>query len=228
MSLPSASFDRRLYAAMGILALLVVLIGFSRSFYLRVWFENPPLSALRYLHGALMTAWYTLFVAQVALVSRRRVDLHRRLGMLTAVIAAALVPAAAATAIAFLTRVRANPDEAATAAVIAGYDFVALSVFTLLVVTALILRRRSDIHKRLMTLASLSLLGPPLARLVSDQQAVWLTYALVLTPIVIDTCRHRRLHPAFGWGGALVLLSSEAALRFAVSPQWIDFALRSL
>ena len=50
-------FDRRLYAAMGILALLVVLVGFSRSFYLRAWFDNPPLTALRYIHGALMTAW---------------------------------------------------------------------------------------------------------------------------------------------------------------------------
>jgi uncharacterized membrane protein YozB (DUF420 family) len=213
---------------MGLLALLVVLIGFSRSFYLRTWFDNPPLSALRYLHGALMTAWYTLFVAQVALVSGRRVDLHRRLGILTALTAAALVPVAAATAIAFIARVRGNPDEAPIAAVIAGYDFVALSVFALLVGIALILRRRSDIHKRLVTLASLSLLGPPLARLVSDQQAVWLTYALVLTPIVIDTWRHRRLHPAFAWGGAFVLLSSEGALRFGASQPWIDFALRRL
>ena len=59
------AFDRRLYTAMGILALLLVLVGFSRTFYLRMWFDVPPLSVLRYLHGALMTTWYTLFLAQV-------------------------------------------------------------------------------------------------------------------------------------------------------------------
>jgi hypothetical protein len=122
---------------------------------------------------------------------------------------------------------RDNPDEAPIAAIIAGYDFISLLVFALLVGTALFLRRRSDVHKRLMTLASLSLLGPAFARLVTDQQAVWLTYALVLTPIMIDTWRHRRLHPAFAWGGALFLISSRVAVHVVVSKQWIDFALRT-
>ena len=51
------TFDRRLYPAMGILAVAIVFVGFSRTFYLREWFESPPLSALRYLHGTLMTCW---------------------------------------------------------------------------------------------------------------------------------------------------------------------------
>ena len=78
-----------------------------------------------------------------------------------------------------------------------------------------------------MMLASLSLLGPALARVFSDERAVWLTYALVLTPMAIDTWRHRRLHPAFGWGGALFLLSSRLALHVATSKPWIDYALRT-
>jgi FtsH-binding integral membrane protein len=221
------TFDRRLYSAMGVLAAVVVLVGFSRTLYLRAWFDTPPLSALRYAHGTLMTCWYALFLAQVVLVSQRRVDIHRRLGILTALTAVALLPVGTATAIAFVTRLRPSPDEASVAAVIAGYDFVSLLVFALLVGTALALRRRSDVHKRLMTLASMSLLGPPLARLFSDEHALWLTYLLVLLPIAIDTWRHRRLHPAFGWGGALVLISSRVGLHYALSPQWIDFALRT-
>ena len=223
----AGAFDRRLYTAIGILALLVVLVGFSRTFYLRMWFDVPPLSALRYLHGALMTTWYALFLAQVVLVSRRRVDMHRRLGIFTALTAVAILPVGAATAIALIHRLHTNTDEAPIAAIIAGYDFISLLMFALLVGTALVLRRRSDVHKRLMTLASLSLLGPALARVFSDEQAVWLTYLLVLTPIAIDTWRHRRLHPAFGWGGAVFLISSRAALHIAASKQWIDFALRT-
>lgn len=51
-------FDRRLYFCTAVLAALVVLVGFARTFYLRIWFDVPPLSALRYLHGLLMTIWY--------------------------------------------------------------------------------------------------------------------------------------------------------------------------
>jgi len=218
-------FDHRLYAAMALLAAAVVLIGFSRTFYLRAWFDTPPLSALRYTHGAAMTAWYAL--SQVALISRRRVDIHRQLGIAAALTAVVVVAVGVATAIHFVTRVRANPEDSAFAAVVAGYDLVSLLIFALLVGTALALRRRSDIHKRLMTLASMSLLGPPLARVVSEQHALWLTYVLVLSPIAIDTWRHRRLHPAFGWGGALILVSSRLALHYVTSREWIAFALRT-
>jgi hypothetical protein len=221
------TFDRRLYASIAIVAAAVVLVGFAPTFYLRKWFDVPPLSALRYLHGALMTTWYALFLAQVALVSRRRVDIHRRLGIFTALTAVAILPVGVATSIAFIHRLGVNSDEAPVAAIIAGYDFVSLLVFALLVGTALALRRRSDVHKRLMTLASLSLLGPAFARVVPDQQALWLTYVVVLIPIAIDTWRHRRLHPAFAWGGALFLISSRIALHVALSKAWIDFALRT-
>ena len=117
-------FDRRLYFSTAVLAALVVLVGFARTFYLRIWFDVPPLSALRYLHGLLMTIWYALFLAQVMLVFRRRIDIHRRLGIVAALTAAALVPVGSATAIAFMRRLRTDPDAASVAAIIAGYDFV--------------------------------------------------------------------------------------------------------
>lgn len=220
-------FERSLYGLMAAVALAVVLIGFSRTFYLRNWFPNTPLSVLLYLHGSLMTAWYVLFAAQVTLIIRRRPDVHRRLGIMSAVVGFAIVPAGVATALAFV-RMHSNPDEAAYAALVAGYDFVLLAVFWFLLCAALFLRRRSDFHKRLMLLASLSLLAPPLARVVSDDWALWLTYLLVLTPVAVDTWRHRRLHPAFGWGAALIVFSSRIALHWAASARWLDFSLKTL
>jgi hypothetical protein len=76
-----------------------------------------------------------------------------------------------------------------------------------------------------MTLATLSLLGPPLARLVGDETAVLASNLIVLVPIVLDTVWNRRLHPAFGWGGALVLLSTRAALVMVSSPAWTNFVV---
>lgn len=216
----SAAFERRLYGAMGVLALLVVLVGFARSFYLRSLFGAAPLADLLQLHGAVMTLWFALFLIQVSLVGARRVEWHRRLGVMAAVVATLLVPLGLATAVAFVRRVQPDAEQAAEAAGIATYDAIVLALFMGLVAIALRSRRRPDVHKRLMTLATLSLLGPPLGRLMPDLVAALVGQGLVLLPIVVDTCRNRRLHPAFGWGGALVLVSSGVAVALAESPAW--------
>ena len=94
VSLTPRAFDRRLYTGMAVLAAAVVFVGFSRTFYLRAWFNTAPLSALRYAHGAVMTTWYVLFLAQAILISRHRVDIHRRLGIAAACSAAAMASSA--------------------------------------------------------------------------------------------------------------------------------------
>jgi hypothetical protein len=220
-------FDRWFFSTTAALALLIVLVGFAQTLYLSAWLGPPPVSTLLYVHGTVMTLWYVLFLAQVTLVARRRTDLHRRLGVLTALTGATLIPLGAAVAIAFIKRMHADPEAGPIAAIIAGFDGVTLVVFAGLVATALVWRQRPDVHKRLMTVASLSLLGPPLARLMSDEHALWCTYACVVLPIIVDTAYHRRLHPAFGWSGGLVLVTSHVGLFLALRPEWIGFALRT-
>ncbi len=205
------------------LALGVVLLGFARTYFLKGLFSAPSLPLLLHLHGAVMTAWFLLFVAQAALIRARRVDLHRLVGVAGAVFALVLLPIALATARQFVVRSLDDPNLLPIAAAIAGYDAVVLAVFAILVGTALGWRRRTDIHKRLMTLAAFSLLGPPLARLVGDESAVLASNLIILVPVAIDTAWNRRLHPAFGWGGALVVLSSRAALVMVTSPGWTSF-----
>ena len=39
-----------------------------------------------------------------------------------------------------------------------------------------------------------------------------------------DTMRHRRLHPAYAWGFALVIVSEVARFLGAGTPQWLAFA----
>ncbi len=212
--------DDRLFVVMSGLALLVVLAGFARSYFLRSLVGAPPLAVLLQVHGAVMTLWFALFVVQAALVRARRVELHRRVGVATAVVAAALVPIGLLTAASFVRRVSPEAVQAAEAAVIVTYDAIVLGVFVALVSLALQWRRRPDLHKRLMTLASLSLLGPPLARIVPDATALDISNLLVLVPIVIDTWHRRRLHPAFGWGGAIVLVSSRAAIAIGANAAW--------
>ena len=92
--------ERRLFATAAKVVVAVVLIGFAQSYYLKLLFGTPPLSGLLHLHGAVMTLWFVLFVAQIALVSRERTDLHRRLGVFTAAWACVVVVVGSLTAIA--------------------------------------------------------------------------------------------------------------------------------
>ena len=63
---------------------LIVFLGFLPSFYLRPYFRDNGLPLHLIVHGVVMTAWQLLFLTQTILVARRRTDLHRRLGVVSA------------------------------------------------------------------------------------------------------------------------------------------------
>src|SRR5687767_12156757 len=83
--------QRVFYVGISGTLLLVVLVGFAPTLYLRSLFdgpENPPyLSA----HGVVLTAWYVGLFFQTVLVAAHRTDIHRRLGWALAALAVAVL-----------------------------------------------------------------------------------------------------------------------------------------
>jgi hypothetical protein len=71
----------RFFVAMAAAILALVLVGFARTLDLRALFDVPPIPAYLYVHGALLTAWFALVVAQTALIRHASVATHRRLGV---------------------------------------------------------------------------------------------------------------------------------------------------
>ena len=108
-------------------------------------------------------------------------------------------------------------------------DFGTSLMFLVLVGIALYLRRRPEIHKRVMVLASCSILLPAIGRIpfLFDTVGFWGLVAITEVPplacILYDTIKHRRLHPAFGWGGAVLLLSFPAFMLIGASDSWLKF-----
>jgi hypothetical protein len=223
--------NRRLYTWFAVCAFLIIFAGFAHTYYLRLVFETKGLPLLLQLHGFLFTAWFVLFFVQARLVARHRVDLHRKLG----VVGAFLGPLCACVAmrVSFnagrrfflahptsLTNLRARP---------AAMDFGTSLMFLVLVGIALYLRRRPEIHKRVMVLASCSILLPAIGRIpfLFDTVGFWGLVAITEVPplacILYDTIKHRRLHPAFGWGGAVLLLSFPAFMLIGASDSWLKF-----
>ena len=226
---PRGSAERRFYGWAAAVTALIALGGFARTYYLKSVFGTPPLSVLIHMHAALMTSWVVLFVVQTRFVAARRVDLHRRLGVFGALLIAAIVAVGIPASIESARRGVTIGD--LTPLMFMVLPLGTVIVFAALAGAAVAFRRRSDIHKRLMLLATLSILTPAIARVpwpafraVGPPLFIGLTDLCVVAFVAWDTWKHRRLHPAFGWGTLLLFASQPGRIALAHTAAWERFA----
>ena len=201
---------RRFYGGMALAAAAAVLLGFARTFFLRARFEPAPLAWPFVVHGVVFTAWMALFVTQTSLIAARRVQLHRRLGWAGAALAVAMV------CVAMLAAIAAGRRDIAAGYVEESLTFFATPVLAMVVFTALLgaavaLRGRPETHKRLMLLATLSLLDAAVARwpfpaLVATPLGYYgITDAFIVAAILYDVASRRRVSPVYVWGGLAIV-----------------------
>jgi len=223
-----AHADHVFFATSALLILAVVFIGFARSYYLVGMLRAHLPTVLIHIHGALMSCWVLLFIAQVALVSAKRIDWHMRLGILGMGLAGLIVPIGFATLIQTVRHrymfFGKNMD-----LVLAG-DVLQLSLFAALIIWAFCVRRDGAAHKRLMLLAMVTLLGPAIARWPFAFAHSFVGFfslldAIPLLLIAFDLVSRRRLHRATTLGVALVLGMQLSILPLAHSASWHHFTL---
>src|ERR1700747_3330308 len=152
--------DDLFFSAMAVVALIVVLIGFARTYFLAGLFWAPLPNLLVHIHGAAFTLWIVLFITQISLVTARRVDIHRRLGLLGFVLAIVMIVLGTATASDRLARHLIQPGADTIEEVRAFY---AVPLFDMLIFSTFVYlgyrnRFQPLVHKRLMWFATLSLL----------------------------------------------------------------------
>lgn len=226
--------DRLFYGAMSVAMALMVFVGFSPTYYLRLFSDGPkatlsggPFTTLVHLHGALFTAWVLLFIVQTALIASRRVAVHRRLGVAGAVLALAMVVAGISTALATAARGSAPAGiDPLAFLVIPLFDMI---LFTTFITTALMLRRNKEAHKRLMLLAYVSIIVAAAARLpgvlaFGPPAFFGLALLFVVVAAIYDFVSRGRVHPVYLWGGALFAISIPLRLAISGTAAWRAFA----
>ena len=234
--LSSSHYDRLFYSGMAIAMAITVLVGFARTYYLSAYFgttttfSGGPFSTVVRLHAALFTTWVVLFVVQTSLVARHRVLLHKRLGIAVATVGGLMILMGTATALQAARRGAAPPGlDALTFLAIPLGD---MAVFALLLTSALWFRRDRETHKRLMLLAYTGILAAAVARIPGVLPlGPFGFYGLTFLPVLIfgstyDLRTRGRVHPAYLWGGALLILSVPARLVISSTAAWHSFAER--
>jgi hypothetical protein len=157
------------YIGMSGALLLIVVMGFSRTLYLRAFFDVPQIPASVWLHGIVLTAWFVGSFLQTIWVALHRIDVHRRSGWVVGGLGIAVLAISLAVTLNFVPRRQAvGVDlEAGVAglSLIVWADLSALVAFAIFLSTAVALRRRPEMHKRLMLLSSMSIVQPAMNRI---------------------------------------------------------------
>jgi hypothetical protein len=230
--------EGRFYIAMAIVALAIATAGFGPA-ALDTDARKGPLTLAVGAHGMVFSAWLALFLTQSILVSKGRITVHRRLGYAGVGLAALMVVSGYFTAI---TMARRGYDLSGDLIGATGdslellvFQLGDLLSFSILVASAVIFRRRPNVHKRLMLLATVGTLMPaalahiighsPILREIKAPIILVPLIALLSASAVHDRLSGGRVHPVSLWVaiGLFVWANLRAAL-IGPSEAWHQFA----
>jgi hypothetical protein len=222
--------ERLFYGAMSVAFIITVFAGFSRTYFLRPLFQSQPLVPLLHLHGFVFTSWIVLLFAQTSLVAAGRTDIHRRLGIAGGVLAALVFLVGTSMAIIRAKLVELPPGGPSQLAFLT-IPLGDMLVFAIVVGAGLYYRRRPDVHKRLMLLATIAILPAAVARLPigfieksGPLTAFLLTDLFIVVCLVQDFVTRGRPHRATVLGGALVIVSHPLREIVGNTNAWLAFA----
>jgi hypothetical protein len=209
---------------MALIIALIVAVGFGPTADRLVIHPALPRPRILYVHIAVFTGWTLLFLAQAALVVSRRIAWHRRLG-LCGIVLGALVPVLGISTVLVIKRLEIARDHAGNdaALIVPFFDMLA---FTVAFSLAIYWRKRPEIHRRLMLVASCGLTVAAFARFPS-----WLIphnafYVGVDALIFVGAARDRivlgRVHPVYLYGLPTLVLGQATTMWIFLrgAPAW--------
>ena len=228
----------RFYVRMASVMVGVAFVGFVPTYWVPMARGTLAITPLVHAHALLFFGWVALFWTQTWLAAYGRLGRHRELGVVGVALACAMCIVGVATATSSLDRAEAagfGPAGRAFSVV----SFTALLYFAVLVAVAVLNVRTSATHKRLMLVATASLLqagvgrwfalllrppeavGPPrvavtvLPGLASD--------LLIVAAMIHDRRTRGRVHPAYWVAGAALVALQVLRIPLSTTPFWTRF-----
>lgn len=234
----------KFYVTMAAIIAAVAFTGFAGTYWLQLPYGTFVGSPMVHLHGLLFSLWTLFFLSQALLVANGRLRNHKAWGLAGISLATAMLFTGIAVAIASLSR-RLELGYGDAAREFAIVPITAAMLFATLVLIAMVNLRRPEWHKRLMLVATVSLLQPAIARFfllarsgggIEARPGVGppLPVEFTMTPaliadlfivaaIVHDWRKLGRPHPAYVWGFGLVLAVQLSRPFVSRTDAWLGF-----
>jgi hypothetical protein len=220
-------------------AVLTAFLGFVPTFWQPLAAGQFKANPVVFMHGIGFFTWTLFALAQTSLVPAGRVLLHRSVGLAGISFATVLTMLGCLAALNSLQSGIAAHQAAGAEA----FLIVPLSVivsFAVLFTSAIANIRRPEFHKRLMLLATISVLNAPVARPLiawvykfppTDQLPVWidypasyLSYLLIAPALIYDWRKTGRIHPVYAIAVPVLIILPLAVMPISDSAAWHSFA----
>lgn len=218
----------RFYIGIGLLAALIAALGFWPTYFGPLLAGTAEHPRVIHVHAAIFSGWIALFGAQVVFAASGHMALHRKLGAMGVWYGVVIIVVGVFTAFSqFADRIDAGRLEEAQQRLLA--PLTDMIVFPLFFGAAILYRRRPEIHKRLMLVATttllvaaalrMSFLGDPLPRPM--RLLIW--FSPILLGMAYDLIARRSIHPVYIIGlAALYGLSLRGFL--VETDGWLAFS----
>ena len=203
------SGDDRFFVRAAVVMALVIVAGFSMQLAAGRSSFSAPL--LVHAHAVVFMGWMVIYLLQNIFIATGNSALHRRLGWIGAGWIALMVILGWMVTTATVRRGGVPFFFKPVQFLI--FDPLTIVTFAGLTIAAIALRRRTDWHRRLHFCAMSLLLGPGFGRLLPMPLLIPFAFeatfaATMLFPIagvIADLRRTGRVHPAWGWGIAVMV-----------------------
>ena len=215
--------QRYFYFAMSLLLAAVVVAGFQRTVGVNLFHPALPRPFILWIHATAFSTWVLFFIAQSTLVRIGRVSWHRFMGWFGAALATLMVPLGAGTAIvmARFDTVQLHQPGADAFLIIPFYDMLAFGVCIAL---ALYWRQRSDLHRRLVLIATCGLMDAAVGRfdyIFNHNLFFPCLDLLILLGVARDLAVDRRVHKVYLYAlPPLIAGQTLAVYVWRANPSW--------
>jgi len=242
---------RRFYVWMAAACLLIAVVGFMPTYFVPMASGHLNAPPMVHIHGIVLFSWVAFLLTQSWLVSSGRTIDHRAWGVLGVSIVTAMVFIVTAVVSLRIAQASLPGQPAGVAHGVRAFAWVSIGgllfitpVFVLAIATV----RKPEVHKRLLLLMTISMLGAPIARWflvflappadphalappiglpVVSAPPVFVSIApalvgdlLLVVAMLYDWRTRGRPHPVYLIGGAIMLLLQLTVVPVAESPAW--------
>ena len=241
LAIPIAARGQQFYVGMAAASVVIAVIGFAPTYWIPMARGTLAVPPIIYVHSLFFYGWTLLFWRQTWLAASGQLGRHRELGVASVAVATGMCFIGLGAAIGSLKHLEAIGigDEARAFTII---PVTGIALFAVLFAIALLNVKNPEVHKRLMLIATVSLLQAALGRLfvfffappqpagptglipppvmVTTPSAL-VTDLLIVFAMIHDRRTTGRVHPVYWIAGGFVLAVQLLRVPLSTTSAWM-------